>query len=65
MSRHLSEQDGTIRSRGGATSSLRQRPTRALDRAAHGGARPGPYPITVERDLRVPMDDGAALRGDL
>lgn len=38
--------------------------TRALDQRTHG-VELGPYAITIERDLRVPMDDGVELLGDL
>ena len=44
---------------------LRRRLTRAIDRRAIGGVEPGPYEIAVERDLRVPMDDGVELLADL
>ncbi|MFH8252632.1 CocE/NonD family hydrolase [Microbacterium sp. B2969] len=44
---------------------LRQRLTRTLDARVRKGAELGPYDCVVERDLRVPMDDGVELLGDL
>ncbi|BCK54865.1 CocE/NonD family hydrolase [Nocardia wallacei] len=44
---------------------LRQRLTRALDARTRGSTALGPYPVTVDRDLRAPMDDGVELLGDL
>ena len=44
---------------------LRQRLTRALDGRSLKGVDLGPYDITIERDLRVPMDDGIELLADL
>ncbi|WP_082467811.1 CocE/NonD family hydrolase [Leifsonia sp. Leaf264] len=44
---------------------LRQRLTRALDARTRKGVELGPYDITIERDLRVPMDDGIELLADL
>ena len=44
---------------------LRQRLTRALDARSKKGVELGPYDITIERDLRVPMDDGIELLADL
>ncbi|WP_137845012.1 CocE/NonD family hydrolase [Microbacterium sp. 2FI] len=44
---------------------LRQRITRSLDARTHKGVELGPYGIEIERDLRVPMDDGVELLGDL
>ena len=44
---------------------LRQRLTRALDARSRKGVELGPYDITIERDLRVPMDDGVELLADL
>ena len=44
---------------------LRQRLTRALDARSRKGVELGPYDITIERDLRVPMDDGIELLADL
>ena len=49
---------------GGGMTTLRQRLTR---RSMHArkGVELGPYEITIERDLRVPMDDGVELLADL
>lgn len=44
---------------------LRQRMTRSLDARSRKGVELGPYEIEIERDLRVPMDDGVELLGDL
>ena len=44
---------------------LRQRLTRSLDARTRKGVDLGPYDITIERDLRVPMDDGVELLADL
>ena len=44
---------------------LRQRLTRALDAQSKKGVTLGSYDITIERDLRVPMDDGVELLADL
>lgn len=44
---------------------LRQRLTRALDARARKGADLGPYDIEIERDVRVPMEDGIELLADL
>lgn len=44
---------------------LRQRLTRALDARTRGRTSLGPYHVTVDRDLRTPMDDGVELLGDL
>ncbi|MRX44480.1 CocE/NonD family hydrolase [Agromyces kandeliae] len=43
----------------------RWRITRALDRRLWRGVELGPHDITVQRDLRTPMDDGVELLGDL
>ncbi|GAA1973042.1 CocE/NonD family hydrolase [Microbacterium pumilum] len=44
---------------------LRQRLTRSIDARTRKGVDLGPYEITIERDLRVPMDDGIELLADL
>jgi putative CocE/NonD family hydrolase len=44
---------------------LRQRLTRSFDARSRKGVDLGPYEITIERDLRVPMDDGVELLADL
>jgi uncharacterized protein len=44
---------------------LRQRITRALDARTLRGVELGPYEIGIQRDLRVPMDDGVELLADL
>ncbi|SFS14422.1 hypothetical protein SAMN04487846_2919 [Microbacterium sp. cf046] len=45
--------------------SLRQRLTRALDARTYKGVDLGPHEIEIQRDLRVPMDDGVELLADL
>lgn len=44
---------------------LRQRVTRALDALISRGVDLGPHEIVIERDLRVPMDDGVELLADV
>jgi putative CocE/NonD family hydrolase len=44
---------------------MRQRFSRWVQARALPGLEPGPYDITIRRDLRVPMDDGAELLADL
>ena len=47
------------------TAAARRRLTRTIDARAVGRAEPGPYEIEIQRDLRVPMDDGVELLADL
>ncbi|WP_155371447.1 CocE/NonD family hydrolase [Catellatospora vulcania] len=44
---------------------LGQRLSRWMQARMIKGVTPGPYDITVRKDLRVPMDDGAELLADL
>lgn len=44
---------------------LRQRLTRSIDARTRKGVDLGPYEITIERDVHVPMDDGIELLADL
>ncbi|GAA1960305.1 hypothetical protein GCM10009776_23630 [Microbacterium deminutum] len=44
---------------------LRQRLTRSIDARTRKGVELGPFDITIQRDLRVPMDDGVELLADL
>ncbi|GAA5030901.1 CocE/NonD family hydrolase [Microbacterium fluvii] len=45
--------------------SLKQRVTKALDARTHKGVTAGRHDIVIEKDLRVPMDDGVVLLADL
>ncbi|WP_157811338.1 CocE/NonD family hydrolase [Microbacterium lacus] len=44
---------------------FRQRLTRVMDGPSRKGAELGPYAVEIEKDLRVPMDDGIELLADL
>lgn len=44
---------------------VKQRLTKRFDARGLGGAPTGPYDIEIDRDLRVPMDDGIELLADL
>ncbi|WP_052163169.1 hypothetical protein [Actinoplanes utahensis] len=46
-------------------SKLRQRLSRWVQSRTMPGLTPGPYDITVRKNLRVPMDDGVELLADL
>ncbi|GAA3909780.1 CocE/NonD family hydrolase [Microbacterium invictum] len=46
-------------------STLRQRFTKMIDRRVRKGVALGPYDVEVDRNLRVPMDDGIELLADL